>query len=132
MRAAQWHLPPHSTVFVGCIGRDEYGARLKAVAEADGLCVEYLIDEAAPTGTCACLITQSGRCRSLVANLGAANHYKDEHVKGAHMSAVLHKAACIYFSGYFLTVSPSAIMHVASEARLANKVSPPPPPLQPH
>lgn len=114
MRAAQWLLPPGSTVFVGCIGKDAFGERLRAVATADGLQVEYLVDEEAPTGTCACLITEKNR--SLVANLGAANNYKLEHAQSAHMSVVLERAKLIYISGYFLTVSPSTIMHVAGKA----------------
>jgi adenosine kinase len=123
MRAAQWHLPPSSTVFVGCVGQDEYGARLRTVATQDGLRVEYLEDPAAPTGTCACLITEGGAKRSLVANLGAANNYKIEHVKTQTMQTVLKDAKCVYISGFFLTVSPDTIMHVAEQAHQNGQVA---------
>lgn len=123
MRAAQWLLPAGSTVFVGCVGRDANGARLREVAQADGLQVEYLEDETAPTGTCACLISDGGRQRSLVANLGAANKYQLEHVLSPSMQAILANAKIVYISGYFLTVSPATVMHVIQQARQRGQVS---------
>lgn len=116
MRAAQWLLPSGSTIFVGCVGVDEYGRKLKDVAEADGLQVEYLEDPTSPTGTCACLITNEGHCRSLVANLGAANNYKIDHILSPRMKVILDQAQCVYISGYFFTVSPETIMKVIKEA----------------
>jgi adenosine kinase len=124
MRAAQWLLPTGSTVFVGCIGRDTQGQTLRQVAEADGLQVEYLEDGETPTGTCAVLVTQQGKCRSLVANLAAANKYKIDHVRGESVQNILHQSKCIYISGYFLTVAPDAIMEIVSkDVREQGKVS---------
>lgn len=122
MRAAQWILPPHSTVFVGCVGQNENASRLREVATADGLQVEYLEDGTAPTGTCACLLTEGGKNRSLVANLGAANNYKIAHVQSEGMIGILERAKIIYISGFFLTVSPETIMYVAKLAHEKGKV----------
>ena len=41
--------------------------------------VNYLIDQNYNTGTCAVLV--KGKERSLVAKLGAASHYKFDHIK---------------------------------------------------
>jgi len=79
MRAAQWMLSGEgvasgATVYIGCIGKDDFGAELRKKAEADGVSVHYLEDPTAKTGSCAVLITNKDR--SLVANLSAANLYK--------------------------------------------------------
>ena len=121
MRAAQWLLPSGSTVFIGCIGRDSKGQTLRKVAEADGLHVEYLEDDEAPTGTCAVLVTQQGKCRSLIANLAAANKYKIDHVKSERVQIILNQSKCIYISGYFLTVAPDAIMEIVSKFKKSEK-----------
>ncbi|KAG5462644.1 MAG: Ribokinase-like protein, partial [Olpidium bornovanus] len=55
LRGAQHGLPPRSTVYIGCVGDDEFAAIQKGAAEVDGLRVEYLVDKEHPTGTCAVL-----------------------------------------------------------------------------
>ena len=124
MRAAQWMLPAGSAVFVGCIGRDANGETLRRVATEDGLQTEYLEDGETPTGVCAVLVTQRGKCRSLVANLGAANKYSVEHARSAHLQRVLEDARCIYISGFFLTVSPATALEVAEKAHQQGKALP--------
>ena len=69
IRVAQWMLGRDvHTAYIGCVGDDEFGARLKAEAEKDGMKTYYRVDKTKPTGTCACCIVSSGE-RSLVANL---------------------------------------------------------------
>jgi sugar/nucleoside kinase (ribokinase family) len=41
---------PGSTGFFGSVGKDEFGAKLKACASADGVDVHYKEDAEAPTG----------------------------------------------------------------------------------
>jgi adenosine kinase len=114
-RAAQWLLPPRSTVYMGCVGSDEHGRLLKEIAERDGLRVEYMVEgSGARTGVCACLIT--GRNRSLVAKLGAANSYRLEHLLEESLTKCVHQARIIYITGFFLTVSPETIQHLAQIA----------------
>lgn len=123
MRAAQWLLPSGSTVYVGCVGRDAYGTKLREVATGEGLLVAYQEDEnGAATGTCACLITANGQCRSLVANLGAANNFHPRHLETSPMPSLLERARFYYISGFFLTVSPETIMSVAQRAAAEGKV----------
>ena len=90
------------------MGQDEYAATLKAKAEEGGTVTEYFVSEN-PTGTCAVLIT--GNDRSLVANISAANDYKDTHLTEVGMP-LLEKAKIVYISGFFLTVSPPSIQIV--------------------
>lgn len=116
VRAAQWLLPPGRTIYIGCIGNDENGRRLRETATGDGLQVEYMEVDHAPTGICACLITHNGQCRSLVAHLGAANHYRLEHAVSERIVVLLKDARCIYISGFFLTVSMDTVMYVVKLA----------------
>ena len=81
--------------------------------------VRYLVDEKEPTGTCGVLITE--KVRSLVANLGAANCYKTEHLLKPENWVLVEKAKYCYISGFFLTVSIDSILAVAKHCAETNK-----------
>ena len=120
IRVAQWMLQqPQATSYIGCIGKDEFGIQLRNKAEGDGVQVHYLEDPKQPTGTCACLITE--KVRSLVANLGAANHYKKDHLVQPDNWVLVENARYAYISGFFLTVSPDSILEVAKHCAETNK-----------
>lgn len=120
IRVAQWMLQKRfATSYIGCIGKDGFGKQLKKQATQDGVRVEYLMDEEAPTGTCACLITE--KVRSLVANLGAANCYKYDHLKKPENWALVEKAQYVYIAGFFLTVSVESIAAVGKHCAETNK-----------
>jgi len=121
MRAAQWLLGdhPNSTVFIGCIGKDENGERLKSVATSEGVQVLYQEDPTAPTGICAVLIT--GKHRSMVARLAAANNYKKEHFDSEVVQQIVQKAKVYYGTGYFLTVSSETLVSLGQLAAKTNK-----------
>ena len=112
IRVAQWMLKqPLATSYLGCVGKDDFGEQLEKQARKDGVNVSYLIDPKEPTGTCAAVITQ--KVRSLVANLGAANHYKYKHLKLAENWKLVEQAKVCYIAGFFLTVSIDSILAVA-------------------
>ena len=116
----QWMLQAEgATSFIGCVGKDEYAAKLRTAAEADGVHVSYLEDESTPTGTCACLIKDQER--SLIANLAAANNYKLDHLQTEESKKIVEAAKYYYISGFFLTVSPPSIMEVAKHAHANGK-----------
>lgn len=120
LRVYQWMVQtPNSATFVGCVGDDDFGKQLKASAEKDGLNAQYLVDNKTPTGTCAVLVV--GKERTLVANLAAANEYKHDHLLTDEIQQFVQKAQYYYFSGFFLTVSPESIIHVAKQAAEENK-----------
>jgi len=121
IRVAQWMIQkPGACSYIGSVGKDKFGEQLRKSAEGDGLRVYYHEDDKAPTGTCAVLIHKKER--SLVANLGAANEFKIEHLHKPHVKAVWEKAQIFYIAGYFLTVSPPSIMLIAEHARQNSKV----------
>lgn len=118
IRVAQWMLQTKgSTAFIGSVGQDLYGLELAKCAENDGVTVHYFEDSTAPTGTCAVLI--HNKERSLVANLSAANNYKDSHLDTCTL--VWKSSDMYYVSGFFLTVSPEAMMQVAQYANQNNR-----------
>jgi adenosine kinase len=120
IRAAQWLLQsPLATVFVGCVGKDEYAKKLKAAAEGAGVRALYLEDDNTPTGTCAVLIRDKER--TMVANLAAANKYKPEHFHSEQVQAAVQKAQVFYSSGFFLTVSAATALELAQHAAKTNK-----------
>jgi len=113
IRVAQWLLQqPEATAYMGCIGKDEFGAKLQAACAKDGVKLAYMIDEATPTGTCATLI--NNKERSLCTDLKAANNFKESHLAIPENAAILSAAKVIYSAGYFATVSPAS-MKIARE-----------------
>ena len=108
IRVAQWLLQtPGATAYMGCVGSDDNGAKLKAACEKDGVNVSYMVDPKTPTGLCATLVT--GIERSLCTNLNAANNYKVDHAKQPENLKIIKGAKIIYSAGFFITVSPESI-----------------------
>lgn len=115
IRVAQWMLQEKgATSFIGSVGKDDAGKKLAACAKKDGVAVHYHQDTEKPTGKCACLIKDQER--SLVTHLEAANNYKISHAQSAKIQGVIKKAKFYYIAGFFLTVSPETIMHVAQHS----------------
>ncbi|KAG6427437.1 hypothetical protein SASPL_111682 [Salvia splendens] len=96
-----------------------FGEEMKKKALQSGVNVCYYEDES-PTGTCAVCVM--GHCRSLVANLSAANCYKIDHLRKAENWALVERAKFYYIAGFFLTVSPESIMLVADHAASRKKI----------
>ena len=143
-RGAQYILPPNSVVYIGGAGDDKYAAILRKTCDEAGLRVEYRVDPKIPTGRCGVVIT--GHNRSMVTDLGAANHYDLEHLKRPDVWALVENAEAYYVGGYHLTgeyqdqacpvtsfqrpyrptnqflVCPPAIMELAKEAAAKNKI----------
>jgi adenosine kinase len=119
-RGAQYFLPPNSTVFLGGVGDDKYAAILHDAVKTAGLRVEYRVDKKEKTGRCGVVIT--GHDRSMVTDLGAANHYDVEHLKSPEVWKLVEGATHYFVGGYHLTVCPPAIQALAEEAAKDNKV----------
>jgi adenosine kinase len=120
IRVANWMLEePGLCSYVGCVGKDKYGTTMTEKCTAEGLAVPFMVTEEQPTGTCGVLVT--GIERSLVANLAAANLFKDEHFgECAEAKACLEGADIIYSAGFFLTVSVPSIVRAGKHC-LENK-----------
>jgi len=127
IRAAQWLMKnmeeaKGATAYTGCVANDDYCKKLTAAAEHAGVTVCYEVTESdQPTGTCAALITKQGTCRSLVANLAAANVYSKEAID--KIWSQVEKASYYYSAGFFLTTEggPTAVEKVGKHASEAGK-----------
>ncbi|KAB7494602.1 Adenosine kinase 2, partial [Armadillidium nasatum] len=123
MRVTQWILgEPLSCSYMGCVGRDKHSKTLEEKARDSGVNVKYEYNDKYPTGTCAVVVTKNGTCRSLVANLAAANHFSKSHLQIPENKEIINKAKYFYISGFFLTVSPESILEVGRHASENNKV----------
>ncbi|CAM4749353.1 unnamed protein product [Rotaria magnacalcarata] len=125
MRAATWILQqPGVCVYMGCVGQDKYHQLLHDAASKSGLTLAYQIyenpAEHVQTGTCAVLIT--GNDRSLVANLGAANHFTIDHFNDPKNHEHVEKAKIFYTAGFFYTVSPDTVMRLCEHANQTKKL----------
>jgi len=80
IRVAQWMLQcPRMTSFMGCVGDDDFAAKMRAACEYDGVRALYMVDPKVPTGCCAVLIHGEGRTMCTVLN--CANNYEAEHLR---------------------------------------------------
>ncbi|OHE96090.1 pfkB family carbohydrate kinase [Colletotrichum orchidophilum] len=119
-RGAQYILSPNSVVYLGGVGDDKYASILQDAVKTAGLRVEYRVDPKIATGRCGVVIT--GHNRSMVTDLGAANHYDLEHLTRPDVWKLVEGAQAYYIGGYHFTVSPAAIQKLAEEAAKNNKV----------
>ena len=115
----QYLLPANSTVYVGCVGKDDFAAQLRAATKNEGVRTEYMTVDTS-TGKCGVVIT--GHHRSLVTDLGAANEYKLDHLKSPEIWKLVEGAKYYYVGGYHLTVCPPAIVELGKHAAENNKV----------
>jgi adenosine kinase len=117
IRVAQWLIGiPEATTFIGCIGKDKYGKILEDKTKEAGVCVRYQYHDKEPTGTCAVLLTDQGKNRSLCAYLAAANEFTKDHLEKPEVNALMEKAQFYYCAGFPLTVSPPSMLHIARYA----------------
>lgn len=116
-RGAAYVMGPGTVGYFGCVGSDEYAKRLLAQNEKAGVRSMYQVSADVGTGKCAALIT--GHDRSLVTDLGAANHFQPEHLD-KHWDTV-EAAKAFYIGGFHLTVSPDAICKLGEHAGAHNK-----------
>lgn len=118
-RGAQYILPPNKVCYFGAVGNDVYRDKLIAANDKYGLTTKYMIDTEHETGKCAALIYKQHR--SLVTDLGAANHFKASHLDLPENWEVVQNAKVFYIGGYHLTVSPEAIVKLGKHAAETNK-----------
>lgn len=120
LRILSWILKfPSVATFMGCTGKDTNAKIMYEKAKEVGLNTAYQVDETTPTGTCAVLIT--GKERSLVAHLAAANNFKINHLDDPKNWSIVEKANIYYISGFFFTVCPEAILRVAKYSLANNR-----------
>ncbi|EYC09800.1 hypothetical protein Y032_0059g3056 [Ancylostoma ceylanicum] len=110
---------PNRAAFFGAIGKDKYGDLLRTKAKEAGVNAQYQVNDKVKTGTCAALI--NGQNRSLCAHLAAANTFTIDHMLDPAHASLIEKAQFFYIAGFFLTVSPPSIMHVAEHSHKHNK-----------
>lgn len=122
-RIAQWLIGiPEATTYMGCISDDKYGKILAKMCHKAGVNVSYQYNNKESTGTCAVLVSDGGKNRSLVAYLAAANTFTKSHLDEPKNKALMEEAQFYYISGYPLTVCPEAMIHIAKHATSHDKL----------
>lgn len=114
-RCAQYVLPPNSTAYLGCVGKDDLAKQLQAANDKEGLKSIYQFSDDQPTGSCAVVIT--GHNRSLCTNLGAAEKFSKSHLETEEAQKVIKNARFFYLGGFFLTHGVESALVLAKEAK---------------
>jgi adenosine kinase len=111
IRGAQWVSPTSGiTHYIGCVGNDENGKRIKEAAGSDGVNTHYYVSKTHRTGSCAVLVHDKER--SLCADLAAANDYQHSHFESSEIQDLVKKIDIVYTTGFFLTVSPQTLIEL--------------------
>ena len=126
LRVAKWALVVKlgradiPCTFMGAVGSDDRGRKMLAACQGSGKihCMYQVNTEG--TGTCAICITQFGRARSLVANVGAAAKF-DFRVFEASLPDLIKSHGIFYNEGYFICSSADSVRHMAKAAHAAGK-----------
>ncbi|KAL3230225.1 Adenosine kinase [Nakaseomyces bracarensis] len=116
-RGAAYILGNGQVGYFGSVGEDKFSQKLLSENDAAGVLSLYQVQKDISTGKCAALIT--GHNRSLVTDLGAANHFKPEHLE-KHWNEVTN-AKYFYIGGFHLTVSPESIVKLGQHAKETGK-----------
>jgi adenosine kinase len=114
-RCAQYVLPPNSTAYLGCVGKDDLAKQLQAANDREGLKSIYQYSDDQPTGSCAVVLT--GHDRSLCTNLGAAEKFSKSHLETPEAQKAIKNAKMFYLGGFFLTHGVESALVLAEEAK---------------
>jgi adenosine kinase len=121
IRGAQWMSPvPGMAHYIGSVGNDKNGEKIKEAAAADGVITHYYVSKEHRTGSCAVLIVD--RERSLVADLAAANDYQHSHFLSQEIQDLVQTIDVFYSAGFFLTVSPQTVVEIGKHCAEHNKI----------
>lgn len=121
IRVASWMMQGKGdAAMISTVGDDTYAQRLIR---------ECIKDNVAPlfatvnweTGTCAAAIV--GNERSLVAHLGAAEHFPSSFMQLTDVRHSLEKATCVYMEGFPITHSFPVMLQLARFCAATNKVT---------
>jgi len=119
IRVAQWILGvKNAAAYFGCVGKDDSAKILEKKAREAGVNVVYQTSDF-PTGRCAVLLT--GKERSMVTKLDAANHFTVSHLEEEANWKVVEAAETIYSAGFFLTVSVDSMIKAGKHCAEKNK-----------
>jgi adenosine kinase len=117
---SQYVLPPNSTAYIGCVGKDGLADQLRAANDKEGLYTPYQVVEGSQTGACAVVIT--GHHRSLVTELGAAEKFDKSHFETEEVKKIIDGAKFFYLEGYFLTHGLESALILAKHSHENGKV----------
>ena len=120
VRIAQWLLESSkATTFMGGVGDDKFRHILEEKARDVGVNVCYQVYPGVKTGLCAAVIT--GEDRSLITELGAAEHFCLEFISRPENWAFVEKAKFFYIGGFLLSNSQDVVTAVAAHASSQKK-----------
>ncbi|KAF0771454.1 adenosine kinase-like [Aphis craccivora] len=121
LRVVQWILnKPNCAAFFGAVGKDRYSKILEREAISDGLDVKYQYHSDKSTGTCAVIITNGGKDRSLCANLSASRNYTDDQLEIPENKTIVENAKFYLVTGFFLISHLSTVEKISKIAHKRN------------
>lgn len=112
LRTSSWILGKLDiNIFMGCVGKDEYASIVKSKAKESGLKTIFQTTNQASTATCATLLTDKNR--SMVAHLGAACKFTEDHLDCPDNWAYIENSQVFYITGFFLATCMNAVTRIA-------------------
>ncbi|XP_066590352.1 uncharacterized protein [Prorops nasuta] len=100
-------------IYCGGIGNDSNGTKLNELITASGIITRYAVQPIHSTGICVAL--EFEKCRSLVANLGAAAIYTLNDLNKSDLS--LDSVKIVYLEGFFVVHSLDVAREIVKRAQ---------------
>ncbi|KAG5496554.1 hypothetical protein JIQ42_03383 [Leishmania sp. Namibia] len=85
-------------MYVGCVGKDKHGDRIRATAEAEGVTMQLEVSDDKCSGLCA--VCRSGDSRTLIAHPSSASFLSDDFVSSSAVQEGLLSATIVYTTAY--------------------------------
>ena len=102
---------PDLNIFMGCVGQDDYADIIVSKAEESGLRTILQINDEASTAKCATLLTDQNR--SMVAHLGAATTFTDDHLDSDNNMYFVENSEIFYITGFFFSTCMDSVIRIA-------------------
>lgn len=102
---------PDLNIFMGCVGQDDYADILASKAEDSGLRTVLQTTDQASTAKCATLLTDQNR--SMVAHLGAATKFTDDHLDNDNNMYYVKNSEIFYITGFFFSTCMDSVVRIA-------------------
>jgi len=94
-------------MFMGCVGQDKHAEIIKDKASEIGLNTLFQVTDKASSATCAVLLT--GKQRSLVCHLGAANYFTADFLFQGSNWSLIESNQIFYITVVFFFICPPAL-----------------------
>eukprot|EP01069_Polyplicarium_translucidae_P009922 Polyplicarium_translucidae@DN3346_c0_g5_i2.p1 len=120
VRVASGLLKSESCAYLGCLGDDEYGERMRKLCDDCKISAKFAISSGSKTGVCGVSVCQKER--TLVTRIAAAREYPTSALSDSAAWKLVEGCNIVYSAGFFLDTNVAAMKSVAQHCAERGKL----------